>query len=160
MRFLPRSHRPTIRILALLTLLATLSGCALNYRHLDPPTAQLLGVSAENLQEDMSLGVIALLRLDNPNDVALPVEGGQVDVTLNGQPMATGTLNEGFELPAHGSANVELPINVDLMQAITLGLNVMNSNQNPVDWQLKGHIDLGVRYLGRVYFDESGRLSL
>ena len=147
-------------LLGLLTLTSQLSGCALMYRDLKPPTAELVSVQPLGLQNDLSLAVATRVRISNPNPVALPIDGGQLEISLNGQPVAASALTDGFSIPANASKNVDLRINVNLAAGLAIGLDVLNNQAADVDWQLKGYVDVGLRYLGRVPIRESGAIQL
>ena len=147
-------------LLGLLAISAQLSGCAMMYRDLEPPTVELISIQPIGLQNDLSLAVSTRLRVSNPNDVALPVESGQLEIGLNGQSVADSTLGEGFSVPANGNKDIDIRINVDLAAGLAIGLDVLNNQRADVAWQLKGYVDVGTRYLGRVPIRESGVLQL
>jgi len=153
------TNRQAITILAL-AIASMLGGCALAYRNLEPPTAVLVDVRPRALQSGLSLGIVTRLQLFNPNDVELPVKGGQVEIHLNDQLVANSILAESFTLPANDSAEIDLPITIDLATGLAIGLNVLGSGSTALKWQLDGYVDMGTRFLGRVPLSESGTLSL
>jgi LEA14-like dessication related protein len=149
-----------IILLGLIAITSQLSGCALLYRDLQPPTAELISIQPEGLQNDLSLALLTRLRLTNPNAVALPIEGGRLNIGLNGEPVANSTLTEDFTIPANSSTDIDIRINVNLAAGLAIGLGILNSQQTDVTWQLSGHIDVGMQYLGRVNIKESGLIQL
>jgi LEA14-like dessication related protein len=150
----------TVILLGLITITSQLSGCALLYRDLQPPTAELVAIQPEGLQNNLSLAVLTRLRITNPNSVALPIEGGRLEISLNGQPVANSTLTEDFTVPANSSIDIDIRINVNLAAGLAIGLGVLNSQQTDIGWQLSGHVDVGIQYLGRVKIEESGTIQL
>jgi LEA14-like dessication related protein len=150
----------TAILLGLISIASQLSGCALLYRDLQPPTAELVAIQPEGLQNDLSLALLTRLRITNPNSVALPIEGGRLEIDLNGEPVANSTLSEDFTVPANSSTDIDIRINVNLAAGLAIGLGILNSQQADVAWQLSGYVDVGMQYLGRVNIRESGVLQL
>jgi len=150
----------TAILLGLITITSQLSGCALLYRDLQPPTVELVAIQPEGLQNNLSLAVLTRLRITNPNPVALPIEGGRLEIELNEEPVANSTLTEDFTVPANSSTDIDIRINIDLAAGLAIGLGVLNSQQTAISWQLSGHVDVGIQYLGRVKIEESGTIQL
>ena len=150
----------TVFLLGLIIITSQLSGCALLYRDLQPPTVELVAVQPEGLQNDLSLRVLTRLRITNPNSVALPIEGGRLEIGLNGEPVANSKLTEDFTVPANSSSDIDIRINVNMAAGLAIGLGILNSQQTDVAWQLSGYVDVGMQYLGRVNIEESGKIQL
>jgi LEA14-like dessication related protein len=149
-----------IRITALLLALMQLTGCALMYRDLKPPTVELAGIQAGTVQSDLTLEVQARIRVTNPNAVSLPIEGGKLKVDLNGQSVAQTSLPGDVLLPANGSSDIDLKLHVNLVSALSVGLSALSSESGSVDWHLDGHVDIGTKYLGRIPVNETGTVQL
>jgi len=148
------------KLVSLVVVSGLLSSCALMYRDLEPPTAELVAVQPVGLQNDLSLTVMTSLRISNPNPVALPVEGGQLEISLNGKGVATSNLTEDFSVPANGSTDIAIPIDINLAAGLAIGLDVLNNQSADLTWQLAGHVDVGLRYLGRVPIRENGVIQM
>lgn len=149
-----------VKLLSFLVITGQLSGCALMYRDLEPPTAELVAIQPVGLQNDLSLTVLTSLRISNSNSVDLPVEGGQLEISLNGKEVATSNLTKEFSVPANGSTDIALPIDINLAAGLAIGLDVLNNQSADLTWQLAGHVDVGLRYLGRVPVRESGVIQM
>ena len=67
-------------LLVSLLMTANLTGCALLYRDLEPPTTELVGIQAGSIKNNLSLTLVTRLRIFNPNDVDLPIEGGDFKI--------------------------------------------------------------------------------
>jgi len=150
----------TLRFTLYALVLIVLSGCALQYRNLSPPTISVVGVSTPGITADMGIDLLASLRISNPNKVGLPVRGGELRLILNDITVGTANIDDGFQLPAAGSTIIELPARISLGQAIDVGLTALRSNAPSVDYRLTGYVDLGISLLGRVAVNESGRVEL
>lgn len=146
--------------LFLVPVLLMLTGCALLYRDLQPPTAELVSIQPDTIEGNLSLALTARVRLSNPNAVKLSIKGGRIEIKLNGSALADSTLKEDFIIPPSGSTDVNFRVNVDLLRGIAIGLNMLNDDSPEVDWQLSGYIDVGTNYLGRVFINESGSVDL
>jgi len=149
-----------IRATALFLALLQLTGCALMYRDLKPPTVELAGIQAGSVQSDLSLEVQTRIRVTNPNAVALPVEGGKLKIDLNGQSVAQTSLPGDVLLPANGSSDIDLKLDINLVSALSVGLSALSSESGSVDWHLDGHVDIGTKYLGRIPVNETGTVQL
>ena len=149
-----------LAFMGILMMTGQLSGCALAYRDLQPPTAELITIQPLGLQNDLSLTVLTRLRISNPNPVELPIQGGQLETSLNGRAIAASTLTEKFSIPPNGNKDVDVRSNVDLAAALAIGLTVINNQQADIDWQLNGYVDVGLSYLGRVPIRESGAIQM
>ena len=154
------SPRVFARYLTLLLLTVSLNGCALLSRDLEPPQVSLLGIQTGSITGNLSLALLARVRITNPNSVDLPIESGRFTFTLNGQTLAASELNDDFIIKANTNTDVDIEVQVNLLQGVALGLNLLNEQNPKIDWQLEGHIDVGMRYLGRVPVYESGIIEL
>lgn len=98
-----------------LTLIATLlAGCKVRdeireYRSVRVPTAEVIAVRvAERTSEGARMEIH--VRLDNPNDVALPLTGARYSVNVAGGGSIAASARPNKTLPAAGSQVVVLPI--------------------------------------------------
>jgi LEA14-like dessication related protein len=149
-----------IRTAALLLALMQLTGCALMYRDLKPPTVELADIQAGSVQSDLTLEVQTRIRVTNPNAVSLPIEGGKLKIDLNGQSVAQTSLPGDVLLPANGSSDIDVKLHVNLVSALSVGLSALSSESGSVDWHLDGHVDIGTKYLGRIPVNETGTVQL
>ncbi|NND53914.1 MAG: LEA type 2 family protein [Gammaproteobacteria bacterium] len=138
----------------------TLSGCATLYQSVEPPTVQLLSVSTPGVGADMSLPLTAQIRIDNPNSISLPVRGGALRLAINDTVIGDATIDNNFSIAAGESTVINLPATLNLRGALNAGLAALSIGSTQVDYRLDGHIDLGMRYLGRIRIDESGQVAL
>ena len=141
-------------------MLMLLTGCAALYRNLEPPTLQLISIATPGMGADMTVQLTARVRITNPNDVSLPVRGGELRLVLNGDEIASAVISDEFTIAAGESSIVELPAALDLRSALGVGLTAWRDGTTQLDYRLAGHIDLGVRYLGRIPVAESGSIEL
>lgn len=96
---------PRTALAFLLALL--LAACAALPGRIEPPRVTLADVRPSQvglLEQRFRLS----LRIQNPNDLALPLEGLDFAVQINGKPFATGVSNRGVTVPALGEAVMEV----------------------------------------------------
>lgn len=98
------------------------------------------------------------LRLRNPNDFDIPVDGLDFSLAVNDAPFADGLSNQDFTLPA--SADIILPVEIriatnDLIERVTsIGTG------RRLSYELTGTADIGSWFTAPVPFQRSGKLAL
>lgn len=140
--------------------LITLSGCAALYRDISPPGIELVSIATPGVEADMTVRLATRLRISNPNSVALPVKGGNFQLILNDVEIGGIDIANEFTIPANDNAIVTLPATLDLRRALEVGISTLGVGTNRIDYTLQGHIDLGIRYLGRLPVRQSGNIPL
>ena len=110
---MPRLQSEQLRVghwltsLLLAVMVALISGCATIIRQPEPPQVSLTDISISRVSLfEQSFRVT--LRLQNPNNFELPLDGFQLDLKVNGQPFLSGTSVDSVILPRLGSATVEM----------------------------------------------------
>lgn len=151
--------RFTLSFLVTALLLFSMQGCALMYRDLQEPRIQLISVSPEQISFS-GVKLVCRLRIDNPNDVSIPIKGGQFNLEVEGTQVARGALVDGFTVEALGSELVDVVVDVDSGRTIALAIQLLNAGQQELDYALTGYVDISIAVLGRVRFDETGSVPL
>jgi LEA14-like dessication related protein len=136
-----------------------LAGCATVNENLRAPTVELVAFQPQGLGDGRAMMALTRLRVSNPNSIPLPIAGGQVNMGLNGEPVAVGDLTDGFTLPANGSEDIDIRIGLDLASALTVGMALLEG-ETELPYSLDGYIDVGVSYLGRILVAERGVVTL
>ncbi len=104
-------------------------------RTLEPPQVTLADLEFRDLGLlEQRLGLV--LRLSNPNEVSLPLDGLKVSLVVDGEPFATGLSNENVTVPALGEERVT----VDAVSTTTDLLNQLQgvTDLQDVDYTLAG----------------------
>ncbi len=142
-------------------LLVALPGCSLlttDYRNLKEPKVSLAGLNIKN-PNPLKPSFLVQLQLDNPNDLELNLDGADVALALNGQPVAAGVSRSPITLKKRGSSTMNVEVTANTLSAIQQFL-VMQSRP-AMDYQVTGHLDwlnwLGA--LGKLPFSFSGSLD-
>ncbi len=139
-----------------LLLAVALSGCALLAPRFRAPRLAIVEVQvtkADFWQQRLKVR----MRVENPNDRALPVRGLSYAIYVDGQPLATGVSDASFVVPARGSADFNMNVTASLAGPL---LTVLSRGRGPVDYQLTGKVELLHGWLRSIPFEERGTFLL
>lgn len=144
-------------MLALVAGLLTLNGCAVFNRSYSEPDVTLANVQMlkANLWEQ---SFRLQMRVDNPNDRALPIRGMHYQVYLNDMRLATGVTDRAFTVPAYGSEYFDLTVRSNIWRHLGDLLKVVE-HQQPIDYRINGHINTGLFWARRLNINEQGTLD-
>lgn len=101
---------------------------------------------------------IMKLRIQNPNDVDLPINGMTFDVELNGQPFAKGLSDKAVTVPRMGEALLEVKATSNLGSVLRQLRELQKGGRDRADYRLFGRI--GLDGLGSIPFDRRGDLPM
>jgi LEA14-like dessication related protein len=155
---------PPARILPWFALLlcATLAaaGCAGMGAKLQTPRLSLVGIQVQDLSFfEQRLRV--RLRVQNPNDLVLPVRGLDVQFELDGEEFAQGVSARAFDVPARGEAEFDMLVTANAATAL---LRILDKDRDgrleSLDYRIRGKLSTSLGLLRSVPFDERGQLSL
>ena len=155
--------RPARRMLpalaALLAVMAITAGCA-SLARLETPRLSLVSVelSDATLFEQRFM---VRLRVQNPNDIALPVRGLTVDLELAGQDFAQGVSARAFEVPAFGEAEFDMIITANAATALLKLMTQRDAiKRESLDYRIRGKLSTRLGLLRSVPFEETGEIPL
>ena len=146
------------RFAVVLALLAA-AGCA-NLATLEAPevevtSLQLLEPAPGSLEQRFEVG----LRLVNPNNRALAVDGLDFELDLNDRRLARGVTNRAFELPRLGEAETSVIVTTSVFDVIRQALELGSRRATAMDYRLRGRLHLGSGFVRTVPFDHRGTLT-
>lgn len=142
-----------MRSVPVLLLVVTLSGCALFVPKFQTPQLAIVDVQvikANFLQQQLRVR----MRVQNPNDRSLPIQGLTYTVYLGGQEFATGVSDASFVVPALG--NAEFNMNVTANAAGALFAVLSKPRGQGIDYRMKGRVELSHGWLRSIPFEQSG----
>jgi len=142
-----------------LLLLASLHGCALLYQDLEKPQVHLVSITPEQVSFS-GFKLLCRLRIDNPNNVSVPIRNGQFAFKVEGVQIAQGALIEGFTVTEHGSELVDVIVDVDSGRSLALTVQLLKAGERELDYALTGYVDVAIGVLGRVHINETGSVPL
>lgn len=137
---------------AIALLALALPACSLLSPRLEPPKLSVVGV--ELLRGDLFHQELRVrLRVNNPNDRALPVKGLSYRLELEGQEFAHGVSGASFVVPALGEADFDMSMSANMAGALA---TVLGQGGRPVEYHITGAIALSSGLLRSKSFDERG----
>ena len=144
--------------LAIFGLFLLLGGCAGTPSGIESPRIQLADVrfiSAGVFEQKMLID----LRVTNPNNFDMALEGVSFDFEVNDSHFASGLTNEGVTLPRLGDATVPVPVSTTLLDIVREALRL--TEQGEISYRLSGFAfvtqGVGTR---KVPFETAGTLKL
>lgn len=145
----------TLRLPLLALVALAFSGCATLP---DPVNVSVAGIDSLP-GEGLELRMLVKLRMQNPNDVAVPFKGASVQMDVQRRTFATGVMNTGGTLPALGEAIVEVPVTVSAWNIIRQVLGAMEGQPaNKIQYSMRGKLHTGG--LGGLRFGTEGVLDI
>ncbi len=145
-----------IRLLAAGLVLALLAGCAaarFKEPHLDVVNIEML--RGDLLRQELRVR----MRVQNPNDRALPVRGITYQVHLAGEPFAHGESQRDFIVPANGETEFDVGVTANAASTV-LRLLGNGRRLDNVEYRISGKVSLASGILRNLPFEEKGEIKL
>ena len=151
-RLVTLCYYPLMRRVLILLLVFGLSGCSLFVPKLERPTLSV--VSVQLLKSDLWHQELRVrLRVQNPNDRSLPVQGITYQLDVEGQELAHGESGDHFVVPALGEAQFDLSVSANMANMV---FKLLNRSTNQVQYRVYGKISLSAGLLRSIHFDDHG----
>ena len=148
---------PAMRSVSLLLLAVALCGCALLVPKLQTPRLSIVDIEvrrANFLEQELRVR----MRVENPNDRSLPIQGLSYTVYLGGQQFATGVSDASFIVPALGTAEFNMDVTANAAGALFAMLS--KPRGQGVDYRMQGRVELSHGWLRSIPFEQSGTFTL
>lgn len=139
--------------------LLSAAGCA-NITALEPPqvqvtSLQILDQAPGSLEQRFAIG----LRLTNPNNRALAIDGLDFELDLNDRRLARGVTSKAFELPRLGEAETSVIVTTSLFDVLRQAMEIGSRLDVPMDYRVRGRLHLGSGFIRSLPFDHRGQLT-
>jgi LEA14-like dessication related protein len=147
------------KLMSTLGLLAALAGCAGIPSDLKTPEVSFVGLRAV----DASLFEQRLevrMRVQNPNNIELPVNGLDVEVELADEPFAHGVSAREFVVPALGEAEFDMIVTANAATALLKIAGSDRKSREEISYRVKGKLATRLGLLRSIPFDETGTLPV
>jgi LEA14-like dessication related protein len=141
--------------LAALGALALLGACAALAPHLEHPRLYLVSVEIR----DATLAeqhFRVRMRVENPNDFALPIRGVDYTLRLGDEDFGSGESVSAFTVPPHGEAEFEMLMTTNLAATLWKVLPRLKDSSQPIEYRLVGKVRSDLAFLRSIPFDERG----
>ncbi|WP_083329903.1 LEA type 2 family protein [Pseudomonas sp. D2-3] len=150
-----------IRILSLMLFLGmatALSGCSTWFSdRFEDPDVRLVDVNVVKAKL-LEQRFILRFRIDNPNDVSLPVRGLNYVVHLNEVLLADGDSEVWFTVPAKGHLEFDVPVRTNLWRHVRQVVKLLESPDQPISYRLQGEVKTGLFFGRRVHMARNGEI--
>jgi LEA14-like dessication related protein len=141
-----------MRKLLIILLALGLSGCSLFVPKLERPTLSV--VKVQLLKSDLWHQELRVrMRVQNPNDRALPVKGIVYQLDVEGQELAHGMSGDSFVVPALGEAEFDMSVSANMANML---IKLLNKGGTEVEYRIYGKISLSAGLLRSIKFDDHG----
>jgi LEA14-like dessication related protein len=146
------------RLLFALLLLVS-AGCA-SMATLEAPEVQLTRIQVlEPLPGSLEQRFEVGLRVINPNNRAVTVDGLDFELDLNERRLARGVSNQRFELPRLGEAETSILVTTSVLDVLRQAMALGSRPDAPMDYRLRGRLHLGSGFVRSIPFDHRGLLT-
>jgi LEA14-like dessication related protein len=150
--------RLTRRALVLATLFA-LVACAGLGPKLEAPALSV--TSVQMLSGDMFSQIFKLrVKVENPNDVEVPVESIEYTLFLMGDRFGEGATDHAFVLPARGEAEFDMMLTTNFVSALGRLVSRMGGNKlENVEYDITGKLHLQKGLMRTIPFNHKGLVN-
>lgn len=148
----------TRRLLTAVLLASALAGCAWLPGRVESPAVHIADIRLLNatlFEQQYALS----LRVQNPNDFDLPIEGLSYEIELNDQPFARGASAQAVTVPRFGSALLEVEGVSTIGDLLRQYRQVGKGELKGLRYRLKGKLSLQGS-AARIPFDYQGEIGL
>ena len=132
-----------------------LGGCAGLSLGLKKPEVKVAGIRLLDAGLFEQRFVVSL-RITNPNNAEIPIEGLDVNVDINGQPFAHGVSRQAVVVPRLGEAVLDVTATTGLDQLLRQ-FGELGRGRDRVDYRIRGRLVTG--NLGGFDFDRNGEVA-
>jgi LEA14-like dessication related protein len=147
------------RLLMLVMLALTLSACA-SVSSLEAPEVQVTGLTLLEAEPgSMEQRFLVSLRLTNPNNRSIVIDGLDFELDVNDRRLARGVTGERFELPRLGEAHTNVIVSTSLFDVLRQVMALGSRREGTLDYRLRGRLHLGSGLVRTLPFDHRGQLT-
>ena len=125
---------------ALLALIVCVSGCAVAPLK-DPPRVTLVNLKPLDVQL-LEQRFLVTLRIQNPSESALAVNGMDYEIMLNDQRFATGVNNESFSVPAFSEHTIDVTVSSTILRIFEQILELERSETKTLNYGITGGMSI------------------
>jgi LEA14-like dessication related protein len=142
-------------------MLLTVTGCSSwlpNYQDLQEPRVSLTGLALKDANF-LAPSFLVRLRVENPNDVSLNLDGADAALSLNGQTLARGVSRSPLTLVKGGTSEMDVEVTADTLTVVQQIAAL--ANQPSARYQVTGHLSVlnWLGALGRLPFSFEGTVD-
>ena len=162
---LPGFRYFTFVLLPLSCLLLLMPGCAGMRGLKEQPRVSVADIRVQDVKA-METVLILQLRILNPNDIPIDLNGVNCEMEVDGRHFASGITDTNQTVPAFGTTLVPVRVYASVLDMVSSVAGLIHStnasaNSKPMAYALKGNVIAGVGGFSKeLPFSVSGELSL
>jgi LEA14-like dessication related protein len=147
-------------LLALAATAAVLAGCSTFAPKLETPELSLLGI--QMMSTDMFAQKFRVrVKVENPNDLELPVRGLDYQIFLMGDSFAEGMSVDRFVVPARGEAEFDMVVTTNFVSSLgRLVSRVGGGKLEDLDYEIAGDVLLDRGFVKKIPFNHHGKVDI
>ncbi|WP_114325822.1 LEA type 2 family protein [Candidatus Colwellia aromaticivorans] len=136
-----------------------LSSCATLTPDYEEPIVELVSfktLPANGFEQNFEIG----LKLTNPNNFALPLNGISYQLSVAGETLAHGVATNIPTAGAYGESRFMVPISTSLLGGIKVIRALMDTQGQDISYQLKAKLDIDIPFVPKLTVIENGIIPL
>lgn len=138
--------------------LAMAAACSMFKPKFEPPRLSVASIELGRV-DLLAQQLKVRMRVENPNDRVLPVEGLSYTLEVAGEEAASGVSSASFTVPALGEAEFDMEITANLAGTV-LRLLSRGSRSDRIEYHIVGKVRLSHGLRRSVPFEERGTFTL
>ena len=146
------------RVLVWAALLLALTGCSALRPKIEVPRLTLVSIAMTSA-DIFNQQFLVRLNVQNPNDRALPVNGIDYKLFLEGDSFAEGVSNRPFVVPALGETEFDMTVRTNFVSGVGRLLSRLNG-RSQVQYVVEGKVLTDLGLVKKIPFQESGTVNL
>jgi len=157
-RWISRGRPPLVACVVACACALLALACATVGREVMPPDVYVIDIrplDGTAFEQRMQVD----LRVRNPNDFALEIDGVRFDLDLNGRRFARGLGDDRVTVPRLGEARISVVSTTTMMDWVRQFAVLAQPGRKDMDYRLAGRFFLSEAITGHVDFESGGNLS-
>ncbi len=136
-----------------------LSGCASMNLDYEDPSVELISfkaLPASGFEQNFEIG----LKLTNPNNFDLPLNGISYQLSVAGEELAHGVASNIPTAEAYGESRFVVPVSASLFGGFKVIRALMSSQGKDISYQLKAKLDIDIPFMPKLTVIQDGVVPL
>lgn len=140
-----------------LTSLFFLSGCASMNLEYEEPSVELISfkpLPANGFEQNFEIG----LKLTNPNNFELPLNGISYQLSIAGETLAHGVSADIPTVNAYSESRFVVPLSTSLLGGISVIKALMDNKGKDISYQLEAKLDIDIPFVPKLTVMQEGTI--